>query len=77
MNDALTHIGIVEKLEGSTVHFIHHLGRAIIRSRMDLSLPKSTFHPKTHARINHILRRPQGIHKAYTAAELFAAFGRL
>ncbi len=39
MNDALTHIGIVERVEGGTVHFIHHLGHAIIRSRM-IAWPK-------------------------------------
>lgn len=77
MNDALTHVGIVEKVEGSTVHFIHHLGQSIIRSRMDLSRPKESYHPVTKKRINHILRKAQGPHKAYTAAELFAGFGRL
>lgn len=77
MNDALTHVGIVEKVDGSTVHFIHHLGQSIIRSRMDLSHPKESYHPATKKRINHILRKAQGPHKAYTAAELFAGFGRL
>jgi probable lipoprotein NlpC len=77
MNDALTHIGIVEKIDGSTVHFIHHFGQAIIRSRMDLKRPKTSFDPNTKKRINHVLRRAQGSHRAYTAAELFAGFGRL
>lgn len=77
MNDALTHIGIVEKIEGTTVHFIHHLGQSVIRSRMDLSRPKETFHQKTGERINHVLRKAQGSYRAYTAAELFAGFGRL
>lgn len=77
MNDALTHVGIVEKVSGSTIYFIHHLGQAIIRSRMDLSLPRETFHPHTGERINHVLRRAQGSYRAYTAAELFAGFGHL
>lgn len=77
MNDALTHIGIVEKIDRSTVHFIHHLGQSIIRSRMDLSHPRDTYHPETRSRINHVLRRAQGNYRAYTAAELFAGFGRL
>jgi 6-pyruvoyltetrahydropterin/6-carboxytetrahydropterin synthase len=77
MNDALTHMGIVEKVDGNTVHFIHHLGQSIIRSRMDMSFPHNSFHPITKQRINHVLRRAKGKNKAYTAAELFAGFGRL
>ncbi|HXW60347.1 MAG TPA: NlpC/P60 family protein [Myxococcota bacterium] len=77
LNDALTHIGMVEKIEGDIVYFVHHLGQIIIRSRMNLKLPKESFDPKTGKRINHFLRRAQGRHKAFTAAELFAAFGRL
>lgn len=77
MRDALTHVGIVEKIEGTTVSFIHHLGQSIIRSRMNLSYPKATFDPRGQTRINHILRKPQGKHRAYTAAELFAGYGRL
>jgi peptidoglycan DL-endopeptidase CwlO len=77
MNDALTHVGLVEKVEGSTIHFIHHLGQSIIRSRMDLSYPHQAFHPQTKKRINHILRKAQGRFRAFTAAELFAGFGRL
>jgi cell wall-associated NlpC family hydrolase len=77
MNDALTHVGIVEKIDGSTIHFIHHLGQAIIRSSMNLSMPHETYHPRTKKRINHVLRRAQGAYRAYTSAELFAGFGRL
>lgn len=77
MSDPLTHIGVVERVEGSTIHFIHHLGQSIIRSRMDLSSPKETFSAANNKRINDILRRPQGRHRAYTAGELFAGFGRL
>jgi hypothetical protein len=77
MNDALTHVGIVEKVEGTTINFIHHLGESIIRSKMDLSKPKETLDSQTKKRVNHILRKAQGRHRAYTAAELFAGFGRL
>jgi hypothetical protein len=77
MNDPLTHVAIVEKVEGTTIHFIHHLGQSIIRSRMDLSFPKATFNPINNKKINDILRRAQGKHRAYTAGELFAGFGRL
>jgi len=77
MNDALTHIGIVEKVEGPVVHFIHHLGQSIIRSRMDLSRPNLCFESGSNKRINHILRKAQGKYRAYTTAELFAGFGQL
>lgn len=77
MNDALTHIGIVEKVDGPNIHFIHHLGQTIIRSRMNLDLPHHSFHPESKERINHVLRRAHAHDKAYTAAELFAGFGRL
>lgn len=77
MNDALTHIGLIEKIEGDTIYFVHHLGQSVIRSRMNLAHPTQTYDPHNHTRINHILRRAQGKHRAYTAAELFAGFGRL
>ncbi len=77
MNDALTHVGIVEKIEGSLIHFIHHLGHSIIRSRMDLSKPALSFDPQSNKRLNHVLRRAQGPYPAFTSAQLFAGFGRL
>lgn len=77
MNDALTHVGMVEKVKGSTVYFVHHLGQSIIRSRMDLSMPDKTINPVSNERVNQILRRAQGPYRAYTAAELFAGYGRL
>jgi hypothetical protein len=77
MKDALTHVGIVEKIEGTVVHFIHHLGQSIIRSRLDLTRPKDTVDVTSNKRINDVLRRAQGPNRAYTAGELFAGFGRL
>lgn len=77
MNDALTHIGIIEKVDGEIVHFVHHMGHSIIRSRMNLQKPKLSRHPQTSERINHVLRRAQRGQRSYTAAELFAGFGRL
>lgn len=77
MNDALTHIGVVEKIEGTLVYFVHHLGRTIIRSRMDLSKPTVSIDTTTNKRLNHVLRRAHGSYPSYTAAQLFAGFGRL
>ena len=77
MNDALTHIGIIEKIDEDIIYFIHHLGRTIIRSRMNINNPKDIYDSKRNQRINHILRRADNKHKSYTAGELFAGFGRL
>lgn len=77
MDDAFTHVGIVEKVEGNTVSFIHFQVKTVIRSRMNLSFPALTHDQALGKRINHILRRAQGDERAYTAAELFAGFGRI
>lgn len=78
INDWLTHIGIVEKIEpDNTIHFIHFMGYSVVRSYLNLSSPKLSYHPQTNKRINHYLRRAQGPYRAYTAAELFAGFGKL
>lgn len=77
MDAPLTHIGIVEKIQGKTVHFIHHLGQAIIRSRMTLSHKDLNYDPKTKERLNHVLRRAIGRQGSYNAAQLFAGFGEL
>jgi probable lipoprotein NlpC len=77
LNDPLTHVGLVEKVEGTTIHFIHHLGQSIIRSRMNLKNKNLAFDPDSGTRINHVLRRAQGRHRAFMAAELFAGFGKL
>lgn len=77
MDDAFTHVGIVEKVEGSTVSFIHFQVKTVIRSKMNLSFPTLTHDQTLGKRINHLLRRAQGDERAYTAAELFAGFGRI
>jgi hypothetical protein len=77
MNDALTHIGIIEKIDNNIIYFIHHLGKSIIRSRMCITKPDLLFDPLTNERLNHVLRRAQGRARAYAAGELFAGFGRL
>jgi hypothetical protein len=77
MDDALTHIGIVEKIDNNIIYFIHHMGKSIIRSRMNIKKPRLAIDPQTKERINHILRRAQGPQRAYTAGELCAGFGRL
>ncbi len=77
MDDLLTHVGIVEKIEGDTIYFIHHLESLIIRSCMNLTQPKISIDKATNQRINHMLRKAQSGFRAFNAAELFAGFGRL
>lgn len=77
LDSALTHVGLVEMVSGGTVHFIHHMGQTIIRSKMTLDKKDLSSDPKSKQRLNHILRKAQGNFKAYNAAELFAGFGEL
>jgi len=60
----LSHVGIVESVEGSRVSFVHRTRSGIVRSKLDLRLP--------HARNrNDVLRR--GPRRALTG-ELLAGF---
>lgn len=77
LDNALTHIGIVEKIDKDTVYFIHHLDKSIIRSRMNLRCEKDAIDSSSGGRLNHVLRKASGIYPAFTAKELFAGFGRL
>jgi hypothetical protein len=61
MNDALTHVGVVEKiLDDGTIIFVHHLRNSIIRSRM-----------------SDMLRRTSSMGKGLSCSELFVSFGRI
>lgn len=77
MDNALTHIGLVETVRDGTITFIHHLDQTIIRSHMNLLRPDVALDKRTGQRINHVLRKAQGGYPPFTAAELFAGFGRL
>lgn len=61
MNDRLTHIGIVDKIQSDgTIIFKHYLHHRMRRSKM-----------------TDMLRRPTKENKGATAGELFVGFGRL
>lgn len=74
-NDALTHVGVVERvLPGGTVIFVHRVGAGILRYRMNLNAP-NTRRDADGKTLNHYLRRAQGGESAKTTAQLFAGFG--
>ena len=77
VNDPLTHIGIVERLEpNGTIIFISRVADAIERYHMNLSLPH--IHKTSDGRIlNDYLRRRDAAdpsNTGYLAGELFAEF---
>ncbi len=78
INDPLTHVGIVERVESDgTVVFISRVAEAIERYRMNLRQPH--VHQASDGRIlNDYLRRKHrrdGQGSAYLTGELFTAFG--
>jgi hypothetical protein len=78
VNDPLSHIGVVEKvLDDGTVVFVHRVGGAILRYRMNLDRPRERKDNATGQRLNHILRRGGGSIDAATTGELFVAYGTI
>ncbi|HUJ25721.1 MAG TPA: NlpC/P60 family protein [Myxococcales bacterium] len=39
--DGFTHVGIVERVRGNEVYFVHRASRGVVRSRLDLRHPRS------------------------------------
>jgi cell wall-associated NlpC family hydrolase len=76
-DDRFTHVGIVERVEDGTVHFIHRGGHGVARGVMTLARR----HEATSAdgrRLNSAVRaRSHPVKSGGLAAELFAGFGRL
>lgn len=76
-DDRLTHVGIVDRVEGAAVHFIHRGGKGVARGVMTLARR----HEATDAdgrRLNSTLRaRSHPVRRGGLAGELFAGFGRL
>ena len=60
----LSHVGIVERVRGSAVTFVHRTRSGIVRSRLDLRRPHSPRH-------NDVLRRPP---RRALAGELLVGF---
>ncbi len=73
MDDPLTHVGIVEKVDpDGTVTFIHKVRRGILRYKLNLFHPHLRRDPKTGKVFNHYIRRGTG--DTGLTGELFAAF---
>ena len=81
LNDAFTHIGILERfLEDGTLEILHLGGSGIGRIHMNLDRPDEYRDEKTGEILNHKLRRktrkdPEDT--PYLTSQLFRAFGRL
>jgi hypothetical protein len=75
-DDPLSHVAIVEKVEGGTVVLVHRIGASIVRARMTLDRPHERHDAKGRA-LNHFLRAAKGGRIAATTAELFVSFGSL
>ena len=77
LDDPLSHVAIVEGVEGDgTVVLVHRVGDRIVRARMNLERPHDR-HDERGAPLNHYLRSASGAFPAKTTAELFVAYGSL
>jgi hypothetical protein len=80
VNDPLTHVGVVERLEqDGTVVFVSRVSRGVQRYRMNLAVPSAARAGDGRV-LNDYLRRkrpgdPAGAR--YLTGELFASFGRV
>jgi probable lipoprotein NlpC len=76
-DDRFTHIGIVERVEDGSVHFLHRGGKAVARGVMTLARRHVATDPDGE-RMNSTLRaRSHPVKRGGPAAELFAGFGRI
>jgi hypothetical protein len=72
-NDRFTHVGLVEKVDGTAIVLIHRSVHGVERLRMDLARPDD---PDANDRLR-FQRRGDAPGTRYLAGELFAAFGEL
>jgi hypothetical protein len=74
-DDPLTHVGVVERVDGDgTVRFIHRVERGILRYRMNLFRPDVRRDPKTGKVLNHHLRLGGSKKGQRLTGQLFHAF---
>lgn len=80
LNDPLTHVGIVERVEADgTVLFISRVSRGVQRYRMNLAAPHTHRAPDGRV-LNDYMRRKRSSDPSrtrYLSGELFAGFGTL
>jgi cell wall-associated NlpC family hydrolase len=75
-DDPFTHVGIVERVQDGTVHFIHRGGKGVARGVMTLARPHQAMDGEGR-RLNSKLRaRSHPVKRGGLAAELFAGFAR-
>jgi hypothetical protein len=74
-NDPLTHIGIVEKVEGDRIFFVHLGSRGVVRSVMSLSEPNLS--SRNGQLLNDYIRFGRRRPSDRLAGALFAGFGKL
>lgn len=76
VNDPLTHIGIVERIDADgTVTVIHHVQRGVLRYRMNRFRPDLRRDPATNRVLNHYLRvGPAQSSARRLTGQLFHAF---
>lgn len=75
-NDPLTHVGIVDRVDGDVVTFLHKVDRGVVRSRM------SVRHPHERARGGETLNEPLRVgadtgHAPRLTGSLFAGFATI
>jgi probable lipoprotein NlpC len=74
-DDRFTHLGMIEHVEGGTVHFLHRGSRGVARGVMTLSRPRDAMDGAR--RLNTPLRsRSHPVREGGLAGALFAGYGR-
>lgn len=77
LNDGLTHIGLVEKIEeDGTVSVIHRVARGVVRYKMNLEFRSSTVNGAGRP-VNDYLRLAGAQNKPQLTAQLFAGYATL
>jgi hypothetical protein len=75
-NDGLTHVGVVDEIEGDgTVVVIHRVKRGVVRYRMNLAKPSLRRDPRTGEVLNDMLRAPGAGKMPVLTGQLFASYG--
>jgi hypothetical protein len=72
-----THIGIVERVEDGTVHFLHRGRRGVVRGVMTLGRSHEASAPDGHPLNSHLRARSHPVKQGGLAGELFAGYARL
>jgi hypothetical protein len=76
LDDPFTHMGIVERMDGDTVVFLHRGGDRVVRAVMTPGRP-GIARGADGRELNSPLRVRKGIRGPDLAGELFAAYGRI